>query len=186
MNLKIGLAAAVLLLAAGCDTFMGAPTYAERSETVSLSGTVEAVDQENRLFRVRDGRTSVVFRAGPQVQNFGEMEVGDQITLDYFQSVAVGMADPEDPGTAIGAVAVGTADPGERPAAGVVGSGSTVVEFLAYDAATQVAQIRLNDGTLESVSVPREMRAFAAARTPGDRIIVAVDRAMAIAVRPAA
>ena len=75
----------------------GPPTHAQRSETVTLSGTVESIDVDQRLFRVRDGRTAVVFRAGPQVRNFGELQVGDRITLDYFESVAVGMADPNDP-----------------------------------------------------------------------------------------
>ena len=186
MNLKTVLVVCGLLMTTGCDTWMGSTTHAQRSETVTLSGTVETIDTENRLFRVRDGRTAVVFRAGPQVRNFGEMEVGDRITLDYFQSVAVGMADPADPGTAIGDVVLGRAALGERPAGGAFGSLSTVVEFLSYDAAAQTAMLRLSDGTVETVAVPQEMRAFAAARSPGDRVIVAVDRAIAIAVTPEA
>ncbi len=184
MNLKIALAACTLLFAAGCDTFSKDTTFAERSETVSLSGTVESVDEVNRLFKVRDGRTAVVFRAGPQVQNLAQLSVGDKITLDYYESIAVGIADPSDPGTAIGEVFVGTAMPGEKPGGGAVGIASAVVEFVSYDAATERATLKLNDGTVETVAVAPEMRAFAAARTAGDRIVVAVDRAVAVSVTP--
>ncbi|SDK40570.1 hypothetical protein [Aliiruegeria lutimaris] len=184
MNLKVGLVACSLLLAAGCDTFTGNTNFAERSETVSLTGTVEAIFPEDRLFKVRNGGTAVVFRAGPQVKNFAELEVGDTVTMDYYESVAVGMADPADPGTAIGEVLVGTAAEGDKPGAAMVGSGSTVVEFLSYDELTQTAEIKLADGTVERVGVAPEMRAFAAARTAGDRIAVAVDRALAVAVVP--
>ncbi len=184
MKLKVVAAVGCLLLAAGCDTFGGSDTYAERSESVSLEGTIESILPEERLFKVRGDRGSVVFRAGPQVVNFGEMEVGDKIALEYQQSVAVGMADPADPGTALGEVVAGAAVEGERPAGAVIGSGSTVVEFLSYDKPTESVVIRLNDGTIERVSVPKEMRQFAAARQSGDRVAVAVDRALAIAVTP--
>ena len=184
MNLKIGLAICGLLLAAGCDNIPGAVTHAERSETVSLTGTVEALFPEDRLFKVRNGGTAVVFRASPEVVNYDQLKVGDKITLDYFESVAVGMADPADPGTALGEIVVGAAAAGEKPGLAALGSGSLVVEFLSYDTLTNSATLRLPDGTIERVAVAPEMRSFAAARSPGDRIAVAVDRAMAIQVTP--
>ncbi|SNS14632.1 hypothetical protein [Tropicimonas sediminicola] len=185
MKLKILLAASTLLFAAGCGMMNRDTSYAERSETVTLTGTIEEVDLESRLFKVRDGRTAVVFRAGPQVQNLDQVMVGDQVTLDYYESVAVGMADPDDPGTAVGEVIGGVAAPGERPAAGVIGSVTGVVEFVSYDPDTQIATVKLQDGTLETARVQPEMQAFAAARVPGDRIVVVIDRAVAIAVTAA-
>lgn len=180
MRQALALAAAALFMASGCA--MQDDSFAQRSETVNLTGTVESVDLENRLFRVRDGRTAVTFRAGPQVRNLAQLEPGDRITMEYFESVAVGLADPADPGTAVGELVVGRAAPGERPGGGAAGSFSGVVEFVGYDPATNVASIRLGDGTLEQVVVAPEMRAFAAARAPGDRIVVAIDRAIAVFV----
>ncbi|MDV7142764.1 hypothetical protein R3X27_08715 [Tropicimonas sp. TH_r6] len=182
MKLTVLAAAGCLLLAAGCDTIGGSDTYAERSESISLDGTIEAIIPEKRLFKVSGKGGSVVFRAGPQVVNFDEMMIGDQVSLEYQQSVAVGMADPADPGTALGEVVAGAAMEGEKPAGAVIGSGSTVVEFLSYDELTHTVVIRLNDGTVERIYVEKEMRKFAAARQAGDRVAVAVDRALAIAV----
>lgn len=185
MNLKILAAASALLVLAACSMMPGNSQHAESTETISLTARVEAVDLENRLITVRDGRTAVTFRAGPQVQNLAEVSAGDDVTLDYFESVAVAMADPDDPGTAIGEAVVGTAAPGEMPAAAAIGVLSGVVEFVSYDSERQVATVKLQDGSLETVRVRPEMRAFAAARVPGDRIAVVIERAMAIAVTPA-
>lgn len=175
------LTASALLFLAGCATNQDT-SFAERSETIELSGTVEAVDLASRTFKVRDGNTSVTFKAGPQVQNLAQLEPGDRIILDYYESVAVGLADPADPGTAIGDVLVGTAAPGEKPGGGAIGSVTGVVEFLSYDSSTSVASLRLQDGTVEQVVVQPEMKDFAAARQPGDRIVVAIDRAVAVTV----
>ena len=184
MTLKIVLAASTLLFAAGCGMMnRNADTsFAERTETVSLTGTVESVDVPNRLVGVRDGGTLVVFRVGPQVQNLAEIEVGDRVSLDYYESIAVGMADPDDPGTAMGEVIAGRAAPGERPGAGLIEMVTGVVEFVSYDAAEQTATVKLQDGTVETVRVQPEMQAFAAARQPGDRIAVSIDRAVVVAV----
>lgn len=185
MKLKIAAFCAALLLTAACDMPTGNKDFAEHSETVTLIGTVEMVDLENRLFRVRDGSTAVTFKAGPQVQNFAQLSVGDEIELDYYESVAVGMARPDDPGNAIGEVMVAGNPEGALPGGGAVGSVTGVVEFVSYDAATKIATVKLEDGTVERVAVQPEMRAFAEARQPGDRIVVAIDRAVAVSVTPA-
>ena len=185
MNLKIVIATVALLAAAGCEPLVLHSDHARTTESVSLTGTIESVDTANRLFTVRGDTATVTFRAGRQVRNFGELKPGDRITLDYFESIAVGMANPDDPGDAVGEMVTARAAPGQRPAAGAVGTMTGVVEFLGYDAQSHVARVRMDDGTERKISVPREMRTFAAARKPGDRIAVVVDQEMAVAVRPA-
>jgi hypothetical protein len=185
MKFRIAAICAALLLTAACEAPTSSSTFAERSETVTLTGTVEMVDVANRLFRVRDGRTAVTFKAGPQVKNLAQLSVGDTIELDYFESVAVGMASPDDPGNAIGEVLVGSNPVGDLPGGGAVGSVTGVVEFVSYDAGTNLATLKLQDGTTEVVAVQPEMRQFAQARQPGDRIIIAIDRAVAVSVQPA-
>ncbi|WP_116132502.1 hypothetical protein [Tropicimonas sp. IMCC34043] len=184
MFIKIALALATLLFVSACDALVINRDHAKTTESVSLNGTIESIDAKNRLFTVRGDTATVTFRAGPQVKNFGELEPGDRISLDYFESVAVGMANPNDPGDATGEVVTARAAPGQRPGAGMAGTLTGVVEFLSYDRRTHLAKVRLDDGTERTVTVPREMRVFAEARNPGDRVAVVIEQEMAVAVRP--
>ncbi|MFV0360260.1 hypothetical protein [Tropicimonas sp.] len=183
MKFSLVVAGAVLLLASACA--QKDASFAESSERVSMSGVVEAVNLENRTFQVRDGRTTVVFRASPEVRNLAQLEPGDRINLDYYESIAVGLADPNDSGEAMGGMVAGRAGPGEKPGGGAVSELSGVIEFVSYDAAADTAVVRLHDETTRTVSVLPEMRDFAAARQPGDRVVAVIDRAVAVFVEEA-
>jgi len=90
------------------------------------------------------------------------------------ESVAVGMALPEDTDETIALEGAVVAPEGAKP--GVAGAEvfSTVVEFISYDPKSKVALVELNDGNIYAAKVRRELRAFAAARQPGDRIAAAI------------
>ena len=66
-----------------------------------------------------------------------------------------------------------------------VGTVTTTAEFLSYDRRDHVALLRFASGDAELVSVPRDLRAFAAARQPGDLVVITYDVASAITVEPA-
>lgn len=185
MKRRFGLTLCGLFLAAGCATFTGGGSHAQRSEAVTLVGTIEAIDTEQRLFKVSGDDLSVVLRAGPDLRNFNRMEVGDRVTLEYYEAMAVGIADPEDPGTGIGEVMIERAPEEAKPGMKAFESLATVVEFLSYSDETHIAVVRTESGETQRVLVPQEMRAFAAERRPGSRIVLVVDRALAIAVTPA-
>jgi hypothetical protein len=161
------------------------PDFAQREETVSLTGVVRGVDTASRRLVVEGEDRTVVYRVSDEVRNFDQIEVGDRITLDYVESVAVAMADPQDPGEPLVDVFGARAPEGARP--GVVGAsvGTVVVDFVDYDPATHVARIRGPEGNVTSVRVAEELRGFAATRQPGDRILILVEQAVAVAVTPA-
>lgn len=71
---------------------------------------------------------------------------------------------------------------GAKPAGMVGGSLDMVVTMVAYDPATAVATFTTADGATESVVVHPAMRAFAAARHPGDRVAVELTRAVAVSI----
>ena len=71
---------------------------------------------------------------------------------------------------------------GEKP--GLVG-GSTVdmvVEFVSYDAATGVVTFKTADGVTNTLKINPAMREFVAARKPGDRVAVEVNKAIALSI----
>jgi hypothetical protein len=180
--LRRGFAIAALgLVLSAC----GVPETASREETISLTGTVRAVNLDTRRLLVAGENRQVLYRVSEDVENFDQIEVGDRITLDYYESVAVAMADPDDSGEALTDAFGARAPAGARP--GAIGAQVTtfVVELISYDAQTGIATIRTPEGQVTSVRVARELRRFAATRQPGDRILVAVQEAVAVGVTPA-
>lgn len=163
----------------------GVPETASREEAVQLTGVVRGVDTETRRLTVEGRERTVIYRVSDEVRNFDQIEVGDRVTLDYYESVAVAMADPDDPGDALTDTFGARAGAGERP--GLAGATVTtfVVEFIAFDASTGIATIRTPEGDVMSVRVAEELRRFARTRSPGDRILVLVEEAVAVGVTPA-
>jgi uncharacterized protein YuzE len=182
MKLGLVLAGGLTLLAAACSQ---PATEASRSETVSSVGVVREIEPDTRRFTVRADGQILTLRATDQVKNFDQLAVGDKIRVEYQESVAVGMALPEDDGAPVGASFVATAEEGDKPGVAAIEILSGVVEFVSYDPKTKIATLKLQDGTVAVVEVAREMRGFAKSRQPGDLIEITFQRATAITVEPA-
>lgn len=179
-KLMIGAAFATVLAAAAC-----AQTTAERSETIVLSGTIESIDAETREVVIAGPEGgSFVVTAGPEMRNFDQVEAGDRVTLEYSEGVALAMAEPGDDGAPEALIGAARAAEGERPGAAVGEIISFVVELVSYDAEAHTATVIFPDGTEDTVPVHEEMRSFAAARAPGDRVLVAIGSAVAVTVTP--
>ena len=182
MTLRLILVSAILALTSACAQDV---TTAERSETIKSTGTITEIDKEARRFIVRGDGKLTTLRATEQVRNFDQLEVGDRINFEFTEKIAVGMADPADSGELAGASYGSVAEPGARPGASAGGVVTFVVDFLGYDAASNIATIKTPDGEIEEVVVQPEMQAFARNRSPGDRIVVAIRAALAVSVDPA-
>lgn len=180
--------AALSLLVAGCarkhaDAPPPAAQSAQRESLLETTAVVEHVDQKSREVRLRgaDGQTVTVV-AGPEVRNLPQLATGDVVRLTYLESVAARMAEPAETGPATAAAMTARAPEGEKPAGMVGGAIGMVVTMVSYDPATAVATFTTPDGATESVVVHPAMRAFAAARRPGDRVAVELTRAVAVSI----
>lgn len=181
------LAAAILLLAVSCSQQQkpSEPLTAQRESVIETSAVVESVDQKTREVRLRaaNGRELAVV-AGPEVRNLPQLHVGDVVRLAYYEGVAVRMAEPNAGGPATGTIFASGAPTGGKPA-GLAGvTLDMVVEVVSYDATTGIATFKTPDGVMNSVTVDPAMREFAAARRPGDRVAVAITKAVAISIEP--
>jgi hypothetical protein len=175
-------AALAVLTTAACDTDV---LTADRETTVSSVGTVREIDAANRRFVVRSDGRVLTLRATETVRNFDQLAVGDRIHVNYRESVAVSMAAPSDPGQTE-AISIGMVAPqGARPGMAEAEAISVVMQFIAYDPRSRAATLRTGNGDILRFNVPREMRSFARARQPGDRIAITFERAAAITVEPA-
>jgi hypothetical protein len=189
-TLIAGAIAATLLL--GCAQMPGMPgmsgTPSRTSESiVTASALVEAVDYDTRTVQLRDDANGESFTvvAGDEVRNLDQVQPGDRVELDYYESVAVGMALPEDSGESITSVVTGRAPEGALPGGLAAVTTSLVVQFISYDPNTALATYVAPDGITRRSTVPPDLRTFAEQRRRGDRIVVTVTEAVAVGITEA-
>ena len=158
------------------------PEPASRELTLETTAVVQTIDMETRqvLLKTEDGRMLTIV-AGPEVRNLDQVEPGDRVKATYYESVAVQMAAGQASGTEAAAVVV-RAPEGAKPGAGVGASVRTIVTMISYDADTNVISFTTPDGLSHSLVVKPEMRDFARALKPGDRVDVVYTKALAIGV----
>ena len=175
-----------LLVCLGCanqEPPPAAPQSAQREAMVSASAVVEHVNQASRVVRVRmmDGSQQNIL-AGPQVQNLAAVFLGDTVRLTYYEKVSASIAKPDAGGPAQTSV-VSSRAPAGSPAGGLVRTTTDmVVEFVKFDPATGVVTFKTSEGETRSVEVDPEMRAFAAARQPGERVALQMTNAVAASI----
>ena len=136
---------------------------------MQLTGTVEAIDKASRRVLVQGPDRTILYRVSDEVRNFDQVEVGDTITLNYVETVAVAMADPDDTGEPLVDIFGARAEEGQRPGALGATIGTVVVDFIDYDPRTHIARVRTPDGEVLSVTVAEELRRFASTGLAGDK-----------------
>jgi len=101
MQKRIAFPMFLILLAA----LVALPVFAQEKKpiaqkaSVTLKATIVAIDQTSRIISLKDdkGNFEDVY-AGPEVQRFNELKVGDKVTFTYQESVVVQVRKPGEPG----------------------------------------------------------------------------------------
>ena len=162
-----------------------APGMAGVAETVKLTATITAIDKATRDVTLKGPQgNEVVFTAGPEVKNFANMKVGDQVDVQYVEALTLelkkggGMvvARTEKAGAA-------GAKPGEKPA-GAIGRQVTIVaDVVGLDPSKQVVTLKGPQRTVDlKVADPEQFKRIA----KGDQVEATFTQALAIAVEPTA
>jgi hypothetical protein len=134
------------------NTVVGkAPGVAGAAQTTKVTATITAIDAATRAITLKTPQgKEVALTAGPEVKNFAQMKVGDQVNAEYVEALTLELkkgggkvvARTEQAGAA-GAKA------GERPA-GLVGRQVTIVaDVVDVNAATQMVTLRGPQRTVE-------------------------------------
>jgi Cu/Ag efflux protein CusF len=160
------------------------PGVAAAAQTVKVTATVTAIDPATRAVTVKGPQgNEMTAILGPDVKNFAQINVGDQITMEYVEAVTLelkkGSTAPVARSDKGGEVA---AKPGERPA-GAAGRQVTITaEVIDLDPNTQTVTLRGPERTVElKVSDPEQFNRVA----KGDRVEATYTEALAIAVEAA-
>lgn len=163
------------------------PLTAERSETITVTAKVEAIDQKTRevTLKGQDGHV-VKFVASPAVQRLNEVKVGDEVTAEYFQSLAGELRAPTEAEKAEPLVYVEGAGraPKDKAAAGGAGRAVKVVaKVTAIDLAAQTFTLQGPNGN--SGSIRAEKLENLKKLKVGDTIIVTYVEALAVSLKKA-
>lgn len=186
--LTLGLAAAVAVTPAFAQTgsaMVGtAPGKAAAVETIKVSATITAIDKATRDVTLKGPQgNEMTVTAGPEVKNFDNLKVGDQVNLNYVEALTLELKKgggmivqrTEKAGAA-------GAKPGEKPA-GAVGRQVTVVaDVVAVDPAKQVVTLKGPQRTVNlRIPDPEQFKRVA----KGDQVEATYTQAVALAVEPA-
>jgi hypothetical protein len=152
------------------------------AQTVTATATVEAIDHATRQVTLRgpEGR-KISFRAGEQVRNLDQVQVGDVVQAAYLESFAVQVLRPGQATPGVGAgTAIGRAEPGETPAA--LGVGKIILTSTIEAIAADRTSVTLKDTDGSLVTVPVRNPANLEGVAVGDLVEITYTEAVAIAV----
>jgi Cu/Ag efflux protein CusF len=154
----------------------------QESNVVTATATVEAVDMEKRTVTLKkeDGST-VTLKVDESVKNLPQVEVGDQVTAKYYESVAVQVREPGAAPLDAGAVqSVATAKPGEKPAGMAVQEVTVTTTIASINKDNETVTLKGPDGVMKTVKVrdPKNLEKVEV----GDEVVITYTEAVAISV----
>lgn len=183
---------AAVMLSSGCSSLPKGETTkqvitkegvpgAYAVETFKTTATVTAVDKEKRKVTVvsKDGKKREL-KAGPEVANFDQIAVGDQVVVTVSEELLVYMASEGLPRPDGAAAVVAAAPQGAKPGMLVAGTAQVTAKVVGLDRATRKAMLQLPDGTTKTFTVRQDVDL--SKRSIGEEVVFRCTEAVAIRV----
>ncbi len=159
------------------------PGMAGAAQTVELTATITAIDAATRVVTLKGPQgKEMTLTAGPEVKNFAQMKVGDQVKAQYIEALTLELKKGSTaPVSRTDSAATDAAKAGQRPA-GMAGRQVTVIaEVVDVDPAKQMVTLRGPQRTVElKVADPEQFKRVA----KGDRVEATYTEAVAVTVEP--
>ena len=150
-------------------------------ETYRNTATVTAIDAAKRKVTLvtPDGRMET-FKAGPEVVNFDQIRIGDQVKATLTEQLVVYMA-KDNPSAVEGEGAlVALAPKGDRPGRLTAATIQVIAKVTAIDLKHHKATLKLPDGTTKTVAVRKDVDLTQ--RKVGEEVVIRATEALAISV----
>ena len=149
-------------------------------ETTTLTATVKAINSAKRkVTLVYSNGSKSTYKAGPEVVNFDQIQVGDQIKAVVTEEVAIFIGSGAPP-SGMSATGVVLAPVGAKPGGVLVDTEQITVKITAVDAAKNKVTFELPDGTTKTIKVDKKVDL--SKLHPGDNVTVQVSEGLAITV----
>jgi hypothetical protein len=176
----LGLIGVISLGAGACATTPVDKTV-ERSNLVSVTATVEAIDQATRVVTLRGPKgDKVTFEVDKDVRNLGQVNVGDQVIASYYESLVMRVLEPGEAAINEGSAGVSRAVPGATPAGAGARQLTVTVSIEAIDKAKGTVTFKGPTGNVRTVKAadPKNLEKIKV----GDRVAISYTEALAISV----
>lgn len=152
-------------------------------EAIRATSTIDAIDAKNRVVTLKGEKGNLfTVTAGKEVRNFDKLKVGDTVTIDYFEAIALEAKKTDAPPSATEVVEGDRAKKGAQPGAVVVRKVHIVTTVLGNNADTQTVLVRGPLGHLTEVKI-RDPKVFESLKGGGN-IELLYAEGMAINVTP--
>jgi hypothetical protein len=150
-------------------------------ETYKNTATVTAIDAASRKVTLvtPDGRMES-FKAGPEVINFDQIRVGDQVKAKVTQRLVVFMAKDNLSASEGEATVVALAPKGAKPGGLMANTVQVIAKVTAIDLKRHKATLQFPDGTTKTVAVRQDVDLTQ--RKVGEEVVIRVTEAVAISV----
>jgi hypothetical protein len=183
MKRSICLAVMGVMVTLGCaakESFL-------KQDVQEVSATVEAIDTENRLLSLRGPSGTATILAGPEIINFPQIHVGDEVKVKYTAAVAAKITKSKETPTTKLDTRMDTAPAGSKPSASVGATISTTVQIESVDTSFDTVTFKRADGFVRTIApASPEGKKFIRTLKKGDMVDVSYTEALAISVVPAA
>jgi ribosomal protein L6P/L9E len=160
------------------------PGKATIASTVKVTGTVEAIDKATRQVSIKGPKGNLnTVTAGPDVRNFDQIKVGDQVVVQYLEALSLTLKkDGKELRSRTDTTDAARAAAGDKPAGIVARQTEVIADVTAVDAKTQVVTLRGPKQTVELKVPDREQ--FKLIKV-GDQVQAVYTEAVALSVEPA-
>lgn len=156
---------------------------AAQATSARLTTTVTAVDYTNRIitFKVNDG-TLVEIEVSPTVKNLKQVKVGDRVTLDYLDTMALTVKKAGgDKSARTASETVQVALHNQKPIKLKMRVMEVTATVDAINHENRVANLRLPNGIVQSYFIPRHVKNLETVKK-GDQVTVRYTKAICIRI----
>ena len=183
-RLSIGLitVSMVAALTLGTVSTVKAQQGVELSEVSVMTATVVGIDRVDRNVTLRgSGGNVVTVEVSHAARNFDQIEIGDQVKVEYYEAVAIYIGKHGQKPDAVAGLVTARAAKGDKPAGVAVEVVDVAATVQAIDKKKRTVTLKGPDGKLVKTKVDKSVKGFDTLKV-GDTIHARFTEAIAISV----
>lgn len=152
------------------------------SGTVVMTATIQALNVKERIVVLADAEGNVrIVEVIPEVNNFDQLAIGDVVTSEFYESVALQIAEPDAKPMETEGITVISAPRGAKPGVVKIKIISEIVEVVGVNRKYNILRYRAPGKQVAILKVDPKVSTMTNLK-PGKKILVTRTEAVAISV----